>query len=126
MLLAAAVCCDGGPVLFRQIRVGRDGREFRMLEFRSMVVDAEARLTTLHAVNDGAGPLFTMREDPRVTRVGAVLRRFSLDELPQLFNVVGGMMSLVGPRPALPREVAAYDRVTARTASAVLRGGGAY
>jgi lipopolysaccharide/colanic/teichoic acid biosynthesis glycosyltransferase len=114
LLLAAAVYLDGGPVFFLQTRVGRDGREFRMVKFRSMVVDAEARLTALRAHGDGAGPLFKMRDDPRVTRVGSVLRRYSLDELPQLFNVVAGSMSLVGPRPALPREVAAYDTATTR------------
>ncbi len=79
-----------------------------MLKFRSMVVDAEARLVELMAASDGAGPLFKMKTDPRVTRVGAVLRRYSLDELPQLFNVVAGTMSLVGPRPPLPNEVARY------------------
>jgi lipopolysaccharide/colanic/teichoic acid biosynthesis glycosyltransferase len=79
-----------------------------MVKFRSMVVDAEARLADLRAASDGNGVLFKMRVDPRVTRVGAVLRRYSLDELPQLFNVVAGSMSLVGPRPPLPSEVAGY------------------
>jgi lipopolysaccharide/colanic/teichoic acid biosynthesis glycosyltransferase len=81
-----------------------------MLKFRSMVVDAEARLSELAPQNEGNGVLFKMRSDPRVTRVGAVLRRSSLDELPQLWNVLKGDMSLVGPRPPLPREVDAYER----------------
>ncbi|MEJ8278259.1 sugar transferase [Pseudonocardia spirodelae] len=108
LLLAAAVKLgDGGPVFFRQERVGTNGRTFGMLKFRSMCVDAEARLASLR--NDHAdGPLFKMARDPRVTRVGAILRRYSLDELPQLLNVLGGSMSLVGPRPPLPREVATY------------------
>ena len=108
LAVAIAVKLDGGPVFFRQTRVGRDGSDFGMLKFRSMVVDAEARLAALAARNEGAGPLFKMCSDPRVTRVGCVLRRYSLDELPQLFNVVAGTMHLVGPRPALRREVDAY------------------
>ncbi|WP_185022669.1 sugar transferase [Curtobacterium sp. PhB115] len=100
---------DGGPVFFRQVRVGRGGAEFSILKFRTMCVDAEARVAALHADNDGAGPLFKMKDDPRITRVGAFLRRTSLDELPQLWNVLTGTMSLVGPRPALPREVALYE-----------------
>ncbi len=91
-----------------QTRVGLDGREFRMVKFRSMVVDAESRLAELAAANEADGPLFKLRHDPRTTRVGAVLRKYSLDELPQLFNVLTGSMSLLGPRPPLPREVAAY------------------
>ncbi len=102
--LALAVRADGDPAFFRQTRVGLDGREFTMVKFRSMVVDAEARLAALQAENEGAGPLFKLRHDPRVTRVGEALRKYSLDELPQLFNVVTGRMSLIGPRPALPRE----------------------
>ena len=97
-----------GPVLFRQVRVGRDGREFRIFKFRSMYVDAEARLAELRHLNEHDGVLFKIRDDPRVTPVGRWLRRFSLDELPQLLNVVSGQMSLVGPRPPLPSEVAAY------------------
>ena len=99
---------DQGPVFFRQTRVGLDGRTFKLCKFRTMVVDAEQRLAQLEALNEGAGVLFKMRRDPRVTKVGAWLRRWSLDELPQLFNVLSGDMSLVGPRPALPREVARY------------------
>jgi exopolysaccharide biosynthesis polyprenyl glycosylphosphotransferase len=108
LAIAIAVRCDGGPVFFLQRRVGVGGREFSMVKFRSMVVDAEARLADLRAASDGNGVLFKMRADPRVTRVGALLRRYSLDELPQLFNVVAGSMSLVGPRPPLPVEVAGY------------------
>jgi exopolysaccharide biosynthesis polyprenyl glycosylphosphotransferase len=110
LVLALGVKLDGGPVFFRQVRVGRHGRTFIMLKFRSMVVDAEARLAELVAANEGAGPLFKMKRDPRITRFGAFLRRYSLDELPQLLNVLGGTMSLVGPRPPLPREVASYTR----------------
>ncbi|MGF1664209.1 MAG: sugar transferase [Kineosporiaceae bacterium] len=103
-----------GPALYRQRRVGRDGRLFTVLKFRSMHVDADARQAAVDVHNEGAGPLFKMRRDPRITWVGRWLRRTSLDELPQLVNVVLGDMSLVGPRPALPREVAAYDDVTRR------------
>jgi exopolysaccharide biosynthesis polyprenyl glycosylphosphotransferase len=98
-----------GPVLFRQLRIGEDGRPFEMLKFRSMVADAEDRRAELHAVDEGNGVLFKIRADPRVTRVGALLRRYSLDELPQLWNVVRGDMSLVGPRPPLPQEVIGYS-----------------
>ncbi len=110
VLLAIAVKCDGGPVFFRQTRVGQHGKTFRMIKFRSMCVDAEARKNELLATNEGAGPLFKLRNDPRVTAIGAMLRRYSLDELPQLFNVLAGTMSLVGPRPPLPEEVAKYSR----------------
>ncbi|WP_073392336.1 sugar transferase [Jatrophihabitans endophyticus] len=104
-----------GPALFRQTRVGRDGREFTMFKFRSMVVDAEVHRDDLLESNESDGLLFKIRADPRVTRVGRVLRRFSLDELPQLINVLTGSMSLVGPRPPLPVEVAAYgDHVKRR------------
>jgi exopolysaccharide biosynthesis polyprenyl glycosylphosphotransferase len=98
-----------GPVLFRQFRIGADGRPFEMLKFRSMVVDAEDRRADLEADDEGNGVMFKIRDDPRVTRVGAFLRRYSLDELPQLWNVVRGEMSLVGPRPPLPREVIGYS-----------------
>ncbi|MBN9795629.1 sugar transferase [Pseudonocardia sp. TMWB2A] len=114
LVVAVAVLFDGGPVLFRQTRVGRDGAEFRMIKFRSMCVDAEARLDSLRDLDEGSGPLFKMARDPRVTRVGHVLRRYSLDELPQLFNVVGGTMALVGPRPALTSEVAQYGPLARR------------
>lgn len=99
-----------GPVLYCQLRVGQDGRMLRIRKFRTMVVDADARRAALLGANDVVGGrLFKLRADPRVTAVGRVLRRLSLDELPQLLNVVGGSMSLVGPRPALPEEVAMYD-----------------
>ena len=99
-----------GPALFRQVRVGVDGRHFTIYKFRTMHVDAEERLAGLAAENEASdGLLFKMRDDPRITRVGKYLRRLSVDELPQLLNVVHGSMSLVGPRPPLPREVDAYD-----------------
>jgi exopolysaccharide biosynthesis polyprenyl glycosylphosphotransferase len=98
-----------GPVFFRQTRVGRSGQLFRMVKFRSMYVDAEARRAELEQQNVNAdGVLFKVRDDPRITRVGKVIRKYSLDELPQLFNVLTGRMSLVGPRPPLPAEVALY------------------
>ncbi|GAA1783169.1 sugar transferase [Actinomadura chokoriensis] len=99
---------SAGPVMFRQTRVGRGGREFTVLKFRTMVQDAEARKTELVQLNENDGVLFKIREDPRITRVGRWLRRYSLDELPQLINVLRGDMSLVGPRPPLPEEVAQY------------------
>lgn len=99
-----------GPILFKQERVGIEGAPFRMLKFRSMVMDAENRLAQLSSLNDGNGVLFKVKNDPRVTKVGKFLRKFSLDELPQLFNILGGSMSLVGPRPPLPSEVEAYEQ----------------
>jgi exopolysaccharide biosynthesis polyprenyl glycosylphosphotransferase len=99
---------DGRPVLFRQARVGKDGRTFTLYKFRTMVLDAEQRKAELAAYNEAAGALFKIRNDPRVTRTGRWLRRYSLDELPQLFNVLKGDMSLVGPRPPLQDEVARY------------------
>ena len=100
---------DRGPVFFRQTRIGRDGEEFSILKFRTMRIDAEQQLTKLQAVNDGSGLLFKLKNDPRITRVGAVLRKYSIDELPQFWNVLRGDMSVVGPRPPLPREVREYD-----------------
>jgi exopolysaccharide biosynthesis polyprenyl glycosylphosphotransferase len=102
---------SSGPALFSQERVGRDGKTFRLWKFRSMYVDAEERLEQLQSLNlhGAAGVLFKMHDDPRVTRVGRVLRRYSLDELPQLINVLLGHMSLVGPRPPLPAEVDKYE-----------------
>ena len=97
-----------GPVFYRQRRIGKDGKPFTMIKFRTMVVGADAKRITLRLTNDGAGPLFKMRSDPRVTRVGAFLRRYSVDELPQLLNVAAGTMSLVGPRPPLPEETMNY------------------
>ncbi|MCW2698989.1 MAG: wcaJ [Blastococcus sp.] len=108
--IAVAVRLSGpGPVLYRQERVGAYGDRYTMYKFRSMIVGADAKLSELLASNEGQGLLFKMRQDPRVTPVGRWLRRFSLDELPQLFNVLGGSMSLVGPRPPLPQEVERYD-----------------
>ena len=98
-----------GPVFFRQERVGRDGEPFHMMKFRSMVVNAEELLAELEAENEGAGPLFKMKNDPRVTSIGRFIRKTSLDELPQLINVLRNEMSLVGPRPALRAEMAEWD-----------------
>lgn len=109
-IVAMAIKLDDphGPVLFKQVRVGRDGREFQMYKFRSMVTDAETRLAQLLERNEKTGPVFKLHDDPRVTRVGRVIRKVSLDELPQFVNVLKGDLSVVGPRPALPREVAEY------------------
>ncbi|MTG87453.1 exopolysaccharide biosynthesis polyprenyl glycosylphosphotransferase [Cellulosimicrobium sp. BIT-GX5] len=115
VIVALAVrCTSRGPVLFRQERVGRNGRTFSMYKFRSMRVGADREVQQLAERNEGAGPLFKMRDDPRVTPVGRVLRRYSLDELPQLFNVLRGDMSLVGPRPPLPSEVQKYEKKVRR------------
>lgn len=115
LVLAIIVRLDSpGPILFRQERVGKDGHSFGMFKFRSMVVDAEARLMALGQQNEGAGVLFKLRDDPRVTRCGRWMRKYSLDELPQLWNVVLGNMSMVGPRPPLDREVNGYERHTHR------------
>jgi exopolysaccharide biosynthesis polyprenyl glycosylphosphotransferase len=117
LLLAVwlAVWVDSrGPGFFVQTRIGRDGEPFRMFKFRSMHLDAESLLASLAEANESDGPLFKIRRDPRVTRVGYWLRRSSLDELPQLINVFRGEMSLVGPRPALPSEVSDYDEVARR------------
>jgi exopolysaccharide biosynthesis polyprenyl glycosylphosphotransferase len=115
-LIALAVLLeDGGPVLFQQRRIGVSGTSFTMLKFRSMVPDAETRRAEISQLDEGNGVLFKVRNDPRITRVGAVIRRFSLDELPQLVNVLVGEMSLIGPRPPLPSEVERYeDAVTRR------------
>jgi exopolysaccharide biosynthesis polyprenyl glycosylphosphotransferase len=98
----------GGPVFFRQERVGKGGTTFPMLKFRTMKVGAEAMLPSLLDRSEGQGPLFKLRDDPRITHIGATLRRYSLDELPQLVNVLRGQMSLVGPRPPLASEVETY------------------
>ena len=107
--MLAILVSDGRPILFRQVRVGRDGRQFVMIKFRTMSTDAEDRLDQIKGENQRTGPLFKVNNDPRVTTVGRVLRRSSIDELPQLFNVLAGSMSLVGPRPALPAEVAEFS-----------------
>lgn len=100
---------DRGPVFFRQKRIGADGKHFSMIKFRSMFTDAEHRRAALLAASDRGGICFKMHDDPRITRVGRIIRRLSIDELPQIFNILGGSMSLVGPRPALPSEVANYQ-----------------
>lgn len=107
---AVAIKLDSpGPVIFQQERVGKDGETFGCYKFRSMYVDAERRKAELLAKNEADGPVFKMKDDPRITRVGKVIRKLSIDELPQLFNVLKGEMSLVGPRPAIPSEVARYS-----------------
>jgi len=118
LLLVIAVAIrlhDKGPAMFTQTRVGKDGQEFKIYKFRTMVVNAEARLSEFRDKNDNDGVLFKVRRDPRVTAIGSTLRKSSLDELPQLINVLRGEMSLVGPRPALPQEAAQYaDHVRRR------------
>lgn len=99
----------GDPVIFKQKRVGKDGKEFYMYKFRSMCVDAESELAELRELNEKTGPVFKIAADPRITRVGRVTRKLSIDELPQFANVLKGDMSVVGPRPALPAEVATYN-----------------
>ncbi|MBC7249971.1 MAG: undecaprenyl-phosphate glucose phosphotransferase [Anaerolineae bacterium] len=109
LLIALAIRLDSpGPVLFKQVRVGKGGREFVLYKFRTMRVGAEEEQAALRELNEASGPLFKIRDDPRLTRVGKLLRRISLDELPQLYNVLRGEMSLIGPRPPLPSEVAEY------------------
>ena len=98
-----------GPVLFRQCRLGKDGRPFEMFKFRTMIVNAEELKPLLAKMNERNGPVFKMRMDPRVTKFGRTLRKFSIDELPQLFHVLTGEMSLVGPRPPVPSEVEQYQ-----------------
>jgi len=113
--VAIAIKLDSdGPVFYRANRIGLNNAPFSMWKFRSMVQNADAMKGDLHSLNEGAGVLFKLRDDPRVTRVGAFIRRYSLDELPQLLNVLGGSMSLVGPRPPLPAEVEQYDGRVAR------------
>lgn len=99
-----------GPIFFAQKRVGKNGKEFKMYKFRSMVTDAETKLEELLKYNEVEGAMFKMKDDPRVTKVGKFIRKTSIDELPQLFNVLKGDMSLVGPRPPLPREVKEYSK----------------
>lgn len=110
VIVAIAIKIDDpeGPVFFGQERVGLDGKHFRMWKFRSMCADAEERLAELQAQNEKDGPVFKMADDPRITRVGHFIRKTSIDELPQFLNVLLGDMSVVGPRPALPKEVAEY------------------
>ena len=109
-LIALAIRLDSpGPVLFKQTRVGKNGQPFVLYKFRTMRIGAEEEQEKLAALNEATGPIFKIRHDPRLTRVGRVLRRSSLDELPQLYNVLRGEMSLVGPRPPLPKEVEQYQ-----------------
>ena len=111
LVTAIAIVIDDpdGPVLFKQERVGRHGKTFVMYKFRSMVADAEEHLKDLQALNEKDGPVFKIRKDPRITRVGKFIRKTSIDEFPQFINVLLGQMSIVGPRPALPKEVAQYN-----------------
>ncbi|QIZ04505.1 sugar transferase [Limosilactobacillus reuteri] len=99
---------DHGPIFYKQVRVGKNGKTFKMYKFRSMFVNADKMLDKLKEQNDVDGPMFKMKDDPRVTKIGLFIRKHSLDELPQLFNVIKGEMSLVGPRPSLPSEVEQY------------------
>ena len=110
LLVAIAIKLESpGPVLFRHMRLGKDGRPFVMLKFRSMYQEAPVLQVQLLADNEIPGPVFKIRSDPRITRVGHMIRKYSLDELPQLWNVLCGQMSLVGPRPPIPEEVARYE-----------------
>ena len=111
LIIAILIFIDDpkGSPIFSQVRCGRNGKEFKFYKFRSMCVDAEARPEELLKHNEMDGPAFKIKEDPRITRIGRVLRKTSLDELPQLWNILKGDMSIVGPRPPLPREVAQYD-----------------
>lgn len=111
VLVAVIIVVDspGAGPIFSQKRIGRDGKEFTFYKFRSMIPNAEARLPELLQQNEMEGPVFKMKDDPRITRFGRFLRRTSIDELPQLWNVLRGEMSIVGPRPGLPREVEQYD-----------------
>lgn len=101
-------CEDGGPVFFKQTRLTKGRKEFGMYKFRSMCVDAEAKLESLMEQNEMEGPAFKMENDPRITKIGKFVRKTSIDELPQLFNIIKGDMSIIGPRPPLIREVEAY------------------
>ena len=100
---------DHGPIFYKQVRVGKNGKTFKMYKFRSMFVNADKMLDKLKEQNDVDGPMFKMKKDPRVTKIGHFIRKHSLDELPQFFNVLKGDMSLVGPRPPLPSEVVEYS-----------------
>ena len=111
LLIALAIYIDDphGSPIFTQIRCGRDGKPFKFYKFRSMCVDAEDKLAALLGNNEMDGPAFKIKDDPRITKIGRMIRKTSLDELPQLWNIFKGDMSIVGPRPALPREVELYD-----------------
>lgn len=110
LIIALAVKIESkGPIVFCQQRIGKDGKAFNMYKFRSMCVNAEKILKNLECENEADGPVFKMKHDPRITKVGAFIRKYSLDELMQLFNILKGDMTIVGPRPALPNEVEEYD-----------------
>ena len=109
LVIMGLIKLDGGPIVFSQERVGRNGEKFKMYKFRSMVVNAEELKKKLAEQNEMSGPMFKMKDDPRVTKVGKFIRKTSLDEIPQLVNVLNGDMSLVGPRPSLPQEVADFE-----------------
>lgn len=110
LITAIAVRSDGHKAIYAQTRIGKDGRPFKMYKFRSMCPDAESRLEELLQYNNySSGPAFKMHDDPRITRVGKFIRKYSIDELPQLVNIIKGDMSIVGPRPPLPREVEQYN-----------------
>lgn len=110
LLIAILIKVDSkGPIIFKQKRVGYKGKEFEMYKFRSMIVNAEELKERLVAQNEMSGPMFKMKEDPRVTKIGRIIRKTSLDEIPQLINVIRGEMSLVGPRPSLPNEVKEFQ-----------------
>lgn len=100
---------DKGPVIYSQTRIGKDGRAFKLYKFRSMCVDADERLRDLQKLNERDGPVFKIRDDPRVTKIGKIIRKTCIDELPQLVNIIKGDMSIVGPRPPLPNEVEQYN-----------------
>ena len=108
LISLAIYCSSPGPIVYSQTRIGRNGQPFKIYKFRSMIADAEAQLEKMSDLNEASGPLFKMRDDPRRTPLGRILRRFSMDELPNLINVLRGEMSLVGPRPNVPEEVAQY------------------
>lgn len=111
LIIAACIFVDSpGPVIFSQYRIGKDGRPFKMYKFRSMVLNAESLLSSLQEKNEASGPMFKIKDDPRITKFGKFIRKTSIDELPQLWNVLKGEMSLVGPRPALPSEVNQYTK----------------
>lgn len=111
LLIAIVIKIDDpkGPVFFKQTRVGKDGNTFQMYKFRSMCVDAERQLAALRDLNEKSGPVFKIADDPRITRAGKIIRKLSLDEMPQFFNALKGDLSVVGPRPALKKEVATYN-----------------
>lgn len=111
ILVALLIVMDDphGSPIFSQYRVGKNGRRFKLYKFRTMIVDAEEKLDVLLKKNEMDGPVFKIKKDPRITRIGRLLRKTSIDELPQLFNILKGEMSIVGPRPSLPREVKMYN-----------------